>query len=49
MLNACFFLLSKNLKRGKIYYGRYEWEKYNLEGVGEVFVIKLKKRNKDKK
>jgi len=33
----------------KIYYGRYEWEKYNLEGVGEVFVIKLKKRNKDKK
>lgn len=22
--------------------GRYEWEKYNLTGTGEVFVIKLK-------
>jgi len=30
----------------KIYHGRYEWEKYNLEGVGEIFVIKLKERDK---
>lgn len=28
----------------KIYHGRYEWGKYNLEGVGEIFVIKLKER-----
>ncbi len=30
----------------KVYHGRYEWEKYNLEGVGEIFVIKLKERDK---
>lgn len=23
------------------YYGRYEWEKFNQESVGELFVIKL--------
>lgn len=28
----------------KLYYGRYEWEKYPLEGVGEVFAIKLTER-----
>lgn len=26
-----------------IYYGRYEWKKYNQEGVGEIFVINLKR------
>lgn len=26
----------------KIYHGRYIWEKYNLEGVGDIFAIKLK-------
>ena len=30
----------------KIYHGRYDYEKYNLEGVGEIFVIKLKEENK---
>lgn len=30
----------------KVYHGRYEWEKYNLEGVGEIFVIKLREQNK---
>ena len=28
----------------KIYHGRYEWERQNLEGVGELYVIKLKPR-----
>ena len=28
----------------QIYHGRYEWEKYDLEGIGEIFIIKLKKR-----
>jgi len=32
----------------RIYRGRYKWEKYNLEGVGEVFVIELKERDKNK-
>lgn len=30
----------------EIYHNRYEWEKYNLEGTGEIFVIKLKERDK---
>lgn len=30
----------------EIYRGRYNWEKYNLEGVGELFVIKLKEVDK---
>lgn len=30
----------------KIYHGRYDYEKYNLEGVGEIFVIKLKEGSK---
>ncbi len=37
------FLKTHNIDP-KIYYGRYEWEKYNLEGVGNIFVIKLKER-----
>jgi len=28
----------------EIYYGRYNWKKHKLEGVGEIFVIELKKR-----
>lgn len=28
----------------KKYYGKYEWKKYPLEGVGELFVITLKER-----
>ncbi len=28
----------------EIYHGRYDWEKHNLEGVGEIFVINLKKK-----
>jgi hypothetical protein len=38
--------LKENNINPDIYRGRYDWEKYNLEGVGEVFVIKLKERNK---
>ncbi len=26
----------------KKYYGRYEWEKKNLENIGETYIIKLK-------
>ena len=40
------FLKENNIDP-KIYYGRYDWEKYNLEGVGEIFVIKLRGRNKE--
>lgn len=29
-----------------IYHGRYEWEKHNIEGVGDVYVIKLEEKNK---
>jgi len=39
------FLKENNIKP-EVYSGRYEWEKYNLEGVGEVFVIKLKEKSK---
>ena len=28
----------------KLYYGRYEWKKQNIEGVGEIYVIKIEKR-----
>jgi len=28
----------------KIYHGRYEWEKHNLEGIGEIFVLRLKEK-----
>lgn len=28
----------------KIYYGKYDWKKENIEGVGELFVINLKKK-----
>lgn len=28
----------------KIYHGRYEWNKENPEGIGELYVIKLKPR-----
>lgn len=31
----------------KIYHGRYEWEKYNLDGVGDIFVIKPKEISKE--
>ena len=39
------FLKSYNIDP-RLYYGRYEWEKYNLEEVGEVFVIKLMEKDK---
>lgn len=39
------FLKSYNIDP-QVYYGRYEWEKHELEGVGEVFVIRLKERSK---
>ncbi len=29
------------------YYGRYEWKKHNIDGVGEVYVIELKEREKE--
>lgn len=29
----------------KLYHGRYEWEKYPLEDVGNIFLIKLKERS----
>lgn len=38
--------LKENNINPKIYHGRYDWEKYNLEGVGELFVIKLEERDK---
>lgn len=28
----------------KVYHGRYVWEKYNLENVGEIYAIKLKEK-----
>lgn len=31
----------------KKYRGRYQWEKKSLEGVGEVYVIKLRERKQD--
>lgn len=42
---AMSFFKTNNLDADK-YHGRYEWEKYPQEGVGELFVIKLKERNK---
>jgi hypothetical protein len=30
----------------KNYYGRYEWQKYESDATGELFVIKLEKRDK---
>lgn len=39
------FLRENNINP-EVYRGRYEWEKYNLEGVGEVFVIKLREKSK---
>lgn len=35
------FLRSNNLDPEK-YHGRYNWEKQNVEGIGEMFIIKLK-------
>ena len=29
----------------KIYYGRYEWGKHMIKGVGRVFVIKLERQS----
>lgn len=28
----------------KKYYGRYEWEKTNIEGIGELYTVALKER-----
>lgn len=28
------------------YHGKYEWQKYNLSGTGEVFVVQLKEFSK---
>ena len=30
----------------QVCHGRYAWEKYNLEGVGEIFTIQLKEKSK---
>lgn len=30
----------------KIYHRRYEWEKHNLEGVGKIFVVRIKEKSK---
>lgn len=38
--------LKENNINPKIYHGRYDYGKHNLEGVGELFVIKLKERDK---
>lgn len=43
---ASSFFKNKNLD-SKIYRGRYEWKKLNQEGVGEMYVIKLKIRIED--
>lgn len=43
---ASSFFKSKSLD-SKIYRGRYEWKKLNQEGVGEMYVIKLKIRIED--
>lgn len=40
---ASSFFKNKSLD-SKIYRGRYEWKKLNQEGVGEMYVIKLKIR-----
>jgi len=39
------FLKENNIDP-KVYHGRYNWEKYNLEGAGELFVIRLEKKDK---
>ncbi|MEK7173167.1 MAG: hypothetical protein AAB723_00245 [Patescibacteria group bacterium] len=39
------FLKSNNINP-EVYYGRYEWEKHNLEGAETLFVIKLQEHNK---
>jgi len=40
--------LNENNIDPRIYHGRYEWSKYNLEGIGEIFVIKLKEQSRNK-
>ena len=31
----------------KVYHGRYDWEKQNIEGVGEVYAIKIEKKERN--
>ena len=31
----------------KVYHGRYDWEKQNIEGVGEVYAIKIEKKEQN--
>lgn len=40
---ATSFFKTNNLDPA-IYHGKYDWEKTNMEGVGELFVIKLKEK-----
>jgi hypothetical protein len=37
------FFKAYNIDPNK-YHGRYDWQKHNIEGVGEVYVIELKER-----
>lgn len=37
------FIRSHNIDTN-IYRGRYEWENYTMEGVGKLYVIRLKER-----
>lgn len=37
------FFKSNDIDTRKVY-GRYDWEKFQQEGVGEIYVIKLKER-----
>lgn len=29
----------------KVYHGRYDWERHDIDGVGEVLAIKIEKQN----
>lgn len=44
---ATSFFKTNNIDPRK-YHGKYNYEKTNLEGVGELFVIKLKERDEPK-
>lgn len=43
---ATSFFKTNNLNP-KIYRGKYEWEKTTLEGVGDLFVIKLREKERE--
>lgn len=47
-ITARSFFTVNNIDVNKVY-GRYKWEPYTIEGVGQVFVIKLQDRQETQK